>query len=463
MGAHGVTGHREDVVLLADDDLHLGGDADEQPGVGAADGDRGAEGTLRVGHGVDAGQRAGDHRVAGGVAGDIALHAGGQLAHRAGGDGDLHRQVGHVLDGGHGAGADRTHGGVQLGDGAVHGGGEGAVLQGGLQGGQRVGGAAGLFQLGLGAVHVAGVGGHRVVVVLLGLIQGIPQLLDLVVVLGNGIKALQAQFGDAALALGDAQLILVIRKLVLDFLLAVGAAVALGLGQLDLQIGDGILQLGDLLGVQAVVVFHQLAVGALGAVGVLHGRIVVGQPQGVVVLLGLVQFLLQLGQVGSLVLHALGVGGLGLVQTVVVVLLGGLDLFFHVGGVQRGDDVAGLDGVAHRHVHRRYLVGLDGIRSRDAGRGPGGHRAVDADRIGQVGFLQGGGAHKLIGQGLADGGGAAQKGDHKGQDQQQNDQKNRQLFVTFEPMQGIVALEPVQRTARGSVMFRHKCSEAPFA
>ena len=462
MGAHRVTGHREDVVLLADDDLNLGGNADEQPRVAAVDGDGGAEGTFLVGHGVNAGQRAGDGGIAGGVAGDVALHAGGQLAHRAGGDGDLHRQVGHVLDGGHRAGAHRTHRGVQLGDGAVHGGGQGAVLQGGLQGGQRVGGAAGLFQLGLGAVHIAGVGGHGVVVLLLGLVQRLAQLIDLAVVLADGVKPLQAQFGNTALALGGAQLALVIVELALDGLLLVGVAVLLGVGQLDLQAGDGVLQLGDLLGVQAVVVLHDLPVGLVGHGGVLHGGIAV-KTQGVVVLLGFGQIFLQLGQVGGLVLHALGVGSLGLVQRVAVVLLGRLDLLFHVGGVQRGDHVAGLDGVAHRHVHRRDLVGLDGIRGRDAGRGAGGHRAGDADRVGQAGLLQGGGAHELIGQCLAGGCGAAQLGQHESQDKQQNNQKNRQLFVTFEPMQGVVALEPVQRTARGSVMFRHKCSEAPFA
>ena len=464
MGAHRVPRHGENVVLLVDDDLHLGRNADEQAGVAAADRHGGAEVAFLVGHGVDAGQSARHHRVPGGVAGDVALHAGGQFAHRTGGNGHFHRQVVDILDGGHRAAADRTHRGVQLGDGAVHGGGQGAVLQGGLQVGHRVGGAAGLFQLGLGIVHGAGVAGHGVVVGLLGFVQRLAVLLDLVVILADGVKALQPQLGNAALALGNVQLVLVVGQLALHVLLTVSVAVVLGLGQLDLQVGDGVFQSGDLLGVQAVVVFHQFPVGAGGAGAVLHGGIIVGQAQGVVVLLGFVQVLLQLGQVGGLVFHALVIAGLGFLQAVAVVLLGGGQLFLHLGGVQRGDDVPFVDSVSHRHIHRRDLVGLDGIRSGNAGRGTGSHRAVDADRIGQAGFLQGGGAYELVGQGCAGSGGAAQKVHHKGDDKQHNHQKDGQLFVTLGPVQRVMAPKPAQwAAAHGVLLLRHNRSETPFA
>src|SRR5699024_246221 len=118
---------------------------------------------------------------------------------------------------------------------------------------------------------------------------------------------------------------------------------------------------------QAVVILHQFPDGHAGGIGVDHGVVAVGQAQGVVILLGFVQVLLGLGQVGGLVLHALVIGGLGLFHAVAVAFLGALDLLFHIGGVQRGDDLPLGDGVAHRHVDGGDFVGLDRVRGRHAG------------------------------------------------------------------------------------------------
>lgn len=185
------------------------------------------------------------------------------------GIGDLDGQVVHVLNGGNCTAAHVTHGGVQRRDGAVHRGGQGAVIQCGLQAGQGVVLALGLLKLRLGVVHTAGRASGSLLVGLLGLVQRLGQLLDLVVALADGVKALQAQFRDAALALGDALTVGVIVDLPLQTRGAVGIAVLLGLGQLDAQVRQGVFVPGNFLSVAGVILGDDLTVrlAAVAAVG----------------------------------------------------------------------------------------------------------------------------------------------------------------------------------------------------
>ena len=444
VGAHGVARDGKDVVLGADDDLDLGGNADQQTAVLPVDRDGSAEAAAVVGDRVDTGQGAGDGVVRG-IAGDVALQAGLEPADGAGRDRDFHRQVVHILNRGHRAAAHRAHRGVQRGDRAVHRGSQGAVLQRGLQIGQGVVLALGLRELRLGVVHAAGRACRAVLIGLLRLLQRLAVLLNFIVGLADGVKALQAQFRDAALALGDIFPAGVIRDLALQAVCAGRVAVLLGLGQLNVQVGKGVLVPGDLLGVAGVPVGDDLTVRLAAVGGGRHRRIVVINAQRVVVLLRLIEIFLRRSQVCRLILDGLGVVLSGVGPGVAELQLRVGDLLFHVGGVQRGDDIALPDRVTDSDVDCRDLVGLDGIRRRDAGAAAGLDRAGHADRIAQGRFGQHGGAHELI----AAGGGLVGLAQHVHEDEgrdQHNDQKDRQLFVAF---------DPAERAASGLCFFCH--------
>ena len=435
--AHGIAGDGKDIVLLADDDLDLSGDTDEQAAVLPVDRDGRAEAAAVIRHGVDAGQRAADDGIAGGIARDAAGHAGRQLADRACGDRDLHGQILHILNRGHRAAADVADCGVQGGDRAVHRSGQGTFLQCGLQAGQLVVLTLGLRKLGGGIVHIPrGIRG-RLLVGLLRLLQRIGVVLDALVALFHRVKALQPQLRDAALRLGDALTVLIVLDLALQALGAVRLAALPGLRQLDLQVGKGILVPGDLLGIAGVPVRHDLAVRLAGVAVRGHGAVVVVQPERVIVLLGLCQLLLRAGLIGGLILHAAGIAFLGTRPGIAAVKLGVGDLLFDIGGVQRGDDVALPDYIADRDIDCRDLVGLDRIRRRNAGAAARLDRAVDTDRIAQRCFAQHGGAHILVSRAAGLPGLAPHTGDGDAH-RQQNSQKGGQFFVLFDPCKRVM-------------------------
>ena len=214
---------------------------------------------------------------------------------------------------------------------------------------------------------------------------------------------------------------------------------------MNVQVGKGVLVPGDLLGVAGVPVGDDLTVRLAAVGGGRHRGIVVIHAQRVVVLLRLIEIFLRRSQVCRLILNGLGVVLPGVGPGVAELQLRVGDLLFHVGGVQRGDDIALPDRVTDSDVDCRDLVGLDGIRRRDAGAAAGLDRAGHADRIAQGRFGQHGGAHELI----AIGGGLVGLAQHVHEDEgrdQQNGQKDRQLFVAF---------DPAERAASGLCFFCH--------
>ena len=500
--AYGVARHGKDIVFLVDNDLHLGGNADQQPAVVAVDHNFGTERALIVGNGVDLGQRAVDDGIAGGVAGDAAGHAGGKLGHAVGGDGHFHHQCVGVLDGGDRAGADRADRGIQCGDGAVHRGGQGAVVQCAAQRFKVVRCALGLFQLGGAVLNVLGLVQQIGIVFLLviavvgrfdllltgvdlfgGRFNGIFGAFQRVFGLGlggaclricllDGIIAVQVQGGNRAVVFGTVQscvggVIVSQRRVQRGFGVVLGLGVRLSggaavvivnfHGHFVVVLGLGIGLLGGCVGgiqrfdishcrivgrFQRVVVRHRAVVGALGLALLFlrFGQVVLGILQRFV---GLLDLGLQINQ-GVLMLH----GGsfqisyravaarLCRLQRIAVAFLGTLDLLFQVAGVQRGNHIAFFDGVAHGYLDFADLVQLGRICHGDAGLVAGFYGAVHADRICQVGFLQGGGAHKLIG-----GAGSPFAAQHSAQHQHRRDQHHQQqssqLLMLAEPRQWI--------------------------
>ena len=230
---------------------------------------------------------------------------------------------------------------------------------------------------------------------------------------------------------------MIVLDLALQPLGAVRLAALPGLRQLDLQIGKCIFVPGDLLGIAGVPVCHDLAVRLAGVAVRGHGAVVVVQPERIILLLGLCQFLLRAGLVGGLIFHAAGIAFLGARPVIAAVKLGVGDLLFDIGSVQRGDDVAFPDRIADRDIDCRDLVGLDRIRRRNAGAAARLDRAVDTDRIAQCCFAQHGGAHILVGRAAGLPGLAPHTGDGDAH-RQQNSQKGDQFFVLFDPCKRVM-------------------------